>query len=420
MLLLPALARAQTGDDLLRQADQQLQMKDYGAAAKSLETYLAQHPDDFRAEFNLAYAYSLTGRRSDAIARYTDVLAREPKLTSAHLNLGILLMQEGQAAEAERHLKKVTEDQPANATAAFYLAEALAALNRIPEAGAAYEAALKLKPDARAEFGYAKLLEASDAAAAEQHLRNAVQLDPSMEDARLHLAGLLQARGANSEAAQIYSNYLQKHPENRDMRLRLGELYLKQKQFPDAQQQFETLRAQGDRSLLVAKDLLQAYLGPEPDKTELNANSAKAIDLVKEILAQEANNPEMHLLYGKLRMDRKEYGAAAAEFSQATKLQPESAEAYTNLASALYLSGDYPSAVAALGKISELHEDTAGTYFLRAICLDKLQLRKPALENYQQFLAADGGKHPDQEFQARQRSKLLQREIQKGIGGKPR
>jgi tetratricopeptide (TPR) repeat protein len=135
-------------------------------------------------------------------------------------------------------------------------------------------------------------------------------------------------------------------------------------------------------------------------------------------LIRETGNAEMHLLYGRLRMGKKQYPEAAEEFRRAADLQPQSAEGYTNLASALYLLGNIEATVGALAKVSELQKDTAGTYFLRAICLDKLDLRKPALENYQRFLAADAGKNPDQEFQARQRSKLLTREIQKGIAGR--
>jgi len=35
------------------------------------------------------------------------------------------------------------------------------------------------------------------------------------------------------------------------------------------------------------------------------------------------------------------------------------------------------------------------------------------LENYNKFLAASHGDHPDQEFQARQRARLLERELGK-------
>jgi hypothetical protein len=45
--------------------------------------------------------------------------------------------------------------------------------------------------------------------------------------------------------------------------------------------------------------------------------------------------------------------------------------------------------------------------------LDKLHQIKPAKDAYQRFLVLSQGKNPDQEFQARQRARILQREIDK-------
>src|SRR3954454_20689116 len=85
-----AIALAQAPDPLLQQADEALQKKDYAAAAQTLESYLLKNPSEYRAEFNLAYAYSLSGRRADAIQHYEKVLTSEPTLIAAHLNVGML------------------------------------------------------------------------------------------------------------------------------------------------------------------------------------------------------------------------------------------------------------------------------------------------------------------------------------------
>ena len=47
--------------------------------------------------------------------------------------------------------------------------------------------------------------------------------------------------------------------------------------------------------------------------------------------------------------------------------------------------------------------------------LDKLKQVKPALEAYQKFLALSNGQNPNQEFQARQRSRWLKKELDKGV-----
>jgi len=77
----------------------------------------------------------------------------------------------------------------------------------------------------------------------------------------------------------------------------------------------------------------------------------------------------------------------------------------------LYMTGDAEEALANLDRARELGQDIAGNWFLRAIILDKLRQLKPALEAYRRFLAMSEGKNPDQEFQAKQRVRILQKEL---------
>ncbi|MBI4442896.1 MAG: tetratricopeptide repeat protein [Acidobacteria bacterium] len=404
-------------EDLLRQAEAALQKEDYAAAAKILETYLEQVPEDYRAEFNLAYAYSLTGRPAEAIAHYKKVLSREPELIAAHRNLGILLVEQQTAAQAEEHLRFVVEKQPNDATAIFYWAEALSALQRTAEARGAYERVLGLDPDhVLAHLGAGKLLTETDPAAAENHLRIALQKDPSLEEAQLLLAGAVEARALNDparlgEAAQLYEQYLAEHPGRSDVQLRLGQVYAASQKFEAAAEQFEALRKAGDSSPELREALLQAYL--RGSAANPAANKEKAAALLEEILAQDESNAEMRLLYGRLQMEKKQYRQAAEQFLRVARLRPDSAEVFSNLASALYLVQDYAGTVAALDRVAALKQDTAGTYFLRAIALDKLGQLQPALDNYQRFLDTDEGKNPDQEFQSRQRIQVLLREIRR-------
>jgi tetratricopeptide (TPR) repeat protein len=417
VLLCAGAAHAQEPAPLLQQAAAALEKADYAVAAKALEEYLPQNPEDFRAEFNLAYAYSMMGRRSDAIGRYRNVLNRQKDLTPARLNLGMLLVEEGQATEAVEHLRYVVEKEPNNFRAAFYLARAFSALQQLPDAREAYERALALKPDdAEAHTAYAQLLAESNPAAAEQHLRAALQADPSLDDASLLLASVLESQGSPeslAEAAELYRRYLDAHPdrpespEKSDLRVRLGRLYAAQQRTADAIAQWEAARAAGDSSGELARLLLDAYLrGGEPEKI-------KASDLLDQMLTQNGNDAELWLLAGRLRMEKRQYLAAAERFLRATVLQPERAEGHINLASALYLLKDYERTVAALARVATLGQDTAGTYFLRAISLDQLRQQAGALENYQRFLERADGKNPNQEFQARQRIRILTNELRR-------
>jgi len=52
--------------------------------------------------------------------------------------------------------------------------------------------------------------------------------------------------------------------------------------------------------------------------------------------------------------------------------------------------------------------------YLRAIILDRLRDLKGALASYRQFLAADEGKNSNEDFLARQRARIIERD---SIGG---
>jgi tetratricopeptide (TPR) repeat protein len=111
--------------------------------------------------------------------------------------------------------------------------------------------------------------------------------------------------------------------------------------------------------------------------------------------------------------DKKQYIPAANQFYAAAKLKPGEAMTWSELGGMLYMTGDYQPSLAAFDKARDLGENTPGNWFLRAIILDKLRQLKPALEAYQRFLTMSLGKNPDQEFQARQRARILQRELEK-------
>jgi tetratricopeptide (TPR) repeat protein len=409
-------AGAQEPASLLQQAAVALENQDYAGAAQALEAYLPGNPEDFRAEFNLAYAYSMMGRRTDAITHYKNVAARQPEIVPARLNLGILLVEGGQAAAAVEHLQFVAEREPGDFRVAIHLARALAGSGRLAEAGGAYEKALQLKPDdVEAHEAYAKLVAEGDPALAERHLRSVLKIDPTRDAARLLLAAVLEARAAQGadtldEAAALYQKYLEAHPqtlESNNLRVRLGQIYWSQQKAAEAVAQWEAAWTAGDESAELERLLLDAYLkGPEPQRD-------KASELVDRMLTRNETDAELWMLAGRLRLEKREYEPAGARFLRAAQLRPDWAEAHVNLASTLFLMKQYEPTLRVLARVAELGQDTAGTHFLRAVSHDHLHHQEEALENYERFLALDEGKNPDQEFQARQRIRILSNELRR-------
>jgi tetratricopeptide (TPR) repeat protein len=399
---------------LLQQADSALQSEDFAAASAALEAYLAQVPEDFRAKFNLALAFSMTGRQGDAIRLYREVLAQQADLVPPRVNLGILLLQQGNAAEALEEFRLVLADQSDHWAAQVNLAGALVALDRAPEAADAYQRALELRPDdAPTHLAYGKVLASLDAPDAERQLRRAMELDPSQEEAKLVLAGVLAERAAQdadtlTEAISLHQELLATHPDHIDLRIRLADLYLSQKRIAEAVQELETARGAIPNDALLNRALLDLYLEAKENK--------KAQILLPGVLTQNPGDPSLHMLQGSLFMEERKYPDAAAAFRRAVELDPQEIEGFTNLASALYLMKDYEGTILALENVAALGKDTAGSYFVRAISLDKLGLKEPAYDNYQRFLETSEQKHPDQEFQARQRLIVLERELKSSRG----
>jgi tetratricopeptide (TPR) repeat protein len=119
------------------------------------------------------------------------------------------------------------------------------------------------------------------------------------------------------------------------------------------------------------------------------------------------------MAYARALRDTRQFPAAVRQFSEAVKLKPDNVQAWSDLAGMLYMQNSLPDALAAFDRARDLGEDTPGNWFMRAIILDKLKQLKPALDAYRRFLAASQGKNPDQEFQARQRARIIQRELER-------
>jgi Flp pilus assembly protein TadD len=130
-------------------------------------------------------------------------------------------------------------------------------------------------------------------------------------------------------------------------------------------------------------------------------------------VAAEPANYDLRMMYARALRDKRQFEPAANQFYAAAKLRPAEAKPWTELGGMLYMAGDLPQALTAFEQAAAKGESGAGNWFLRAIILDKLRQIKPAKDAYEHFLAMSEGKNPNQEFQARQRVRILQREIDK-------
>ena len=374
----------------------------YEAAAQAFAKAIEADPNDYTAHFNLAMAYSFLNRDAEGIAEYRKTLELKPGLYQAQLNEGILLLRQKQTVEAEPLLDAAAAQKPTEFRPRFYLAEAQLAGGDLAKAEQSYQAALDVDgKSAAAQLGLGRALARQGKLAdAAPHFRQAAELDAGYHDALLELAALYENGKQFAEAIELYRQF----PGNAAAQEHLGALLIASKQYAEAIPQLEQVYTKSptpaNRAALAA-----AYV--------FSNQAAKALPLLDKAVTEEPANYDLRLMYARALRDQKQYAGAARQFTEATRLKPDAGPVWDELGGVLYLAGDFPTALTALDRARQLGENSTGNTFFRALALDRLHQVKPALEAYQQFLTMSQGKNPDQEFQARQRAKLLRRELNK-------
>lgn len=127
------------------------------------------------------------------------------------------------------------------------------------------------------------------------------------------------------------------------------------------------------------------------------------------------NDPEPAYWLGHVDIELHDYPAAIGMLDLVYRQNPQFADALRDLATAFFLHDDYAAALGAMDRLAKLETPKPGSWFIRAICYDKLSDKAEAIDAYQKFLDRDNGQHDTQDFQARHRILALRKELaQKG------
>jgi tetratricopeptide (TPR) repeat protein len=372
----------------------------YAEAAAAFTKAIAADPKDYFAHFNLAMAHTFLHQDAEAIAEYRKTLEIKPRLYEAELNGGIVLLRQKNPAEALPLLEDAAGQKPEQFRPRYYYAESQLQTGDYAGAEENFRRALALDAkSADANLGIAQALvqqgKLDDAA---PFFRQAAQAEPNYRGYLLQLGNLYEKANRPDAAIAIYREF----PENPAAQARVGELLLAAKKFSDALPSLEEAYRK-DPTPPNRMALAEAYVRTQ--------QSEKALPLLEQSVAAAPGDYDLRMIYARTLRDRKQFAPAAKQFYEAAKLKPAESKPWTELGDMLYMSGDLPQALAAFEQAAKAGDTSAGNWFLRAIILDKLKQLKPAKAAYEQFLSLSQGQHPDQEFQARQRARILEREI---------
>lgn len=402
----------QTESQQVLAAESAIASSDLKTAQSSLESYVAAHPDDSRAIFDLGYVADVQNRMDDAADLYRKAIAANPKSFEAHLSLGLLLARQEKSEEARPELVTATTLDPgvAGPTLKARAWRALAQIDR-PKPGGD-----------------------NDPTAASNDLIEALKISPETESDTMLAASLAEDAGQYDSAEAAYRRILAKNPKSQPATTALAHLLLARKQYPEAEtmlraalEQFPndpTLTAQLAAALTAedkaeALPLLEQLHTSHPDDAsigrmlaivEADAGDYEASDkLFVELLQKNPKDPDLLVGHGQNLVRQQHYAEAFTAFEDATLADQTNVDGWSGLAFAAERLGRPEVALRALAERSKYLPDNASTFFMWAISYDKLNQKRQAIDYYQRFLEASAGKAPQEEWQAKQRLEVLKK-----------
>jgi tetratricopeptide (TPR) repeat protein len=384
------------------QAEAAMQKQSYDAAEILLMKAVADNPQSFRAWFDLGYVYNATKRPADAVNAYKKSVAARPDVFESNLNLGIVLARQGNLDESAKYLKAATQLKP-TANEDEGLSRAWLSLGLVeeasdpPQALAAYAKAASLTPfDPEPHMSAGLLLEKQDKLDEAAHeYQIAATLNPKSTEPLAGLANVYSKQNKLADAEAQLRKLLEIDPNNSNAQGQLGRMLTAEGKSEEAAKILNSGRATKTDDPYTALDLGTSYV-----KAGDYAAAEEQLRIAVQGLPQDA---EAHFALGSLLMEEKQYPESQLELLEAAKLKPDLANVYGNLAVVASENRDYKLAIQALDERAKYVPESPATYFLRATSYDNLKIKGKAVENYKQFLASDGGKMPDQEWQARHR-----------------
>jgi len=392
-------------NDLLDEARRDIDKQDFAAAIVALQRFLAEKDDFAYAHFQLGYAYTALQKPKEARSEYERAMQLDPQMPEAPLNLGILLLNEEPAA-AVAPLRRAVELLPAQSKPRSLLGLAYLKSGDLKNSEDAFEGALALDPkDTETSLQLAQLyLQQNRPLDAQAKFRAAIANDPKSPAALAGLAAALEAE-KKPEAVDAYRQYLQAFPADSAAREHLVHLLIASDKYDEALAEMEKTEKGGAPSVESLKLRADILIGQK--------KYPQAIAALQQAAALAPQDAVLRGGIGRTYLQQRDFANAEKELKAAIRLDSKNLAYWRDLTTTYYLSGNYPSTLASLDQLAQREPPTAGELFVRALCYDKLQQTKAALEAYQKFLDADQNRDPDQVWQAQQRIIVLKKMLER-------
>jgi tetratricopeptide (TPR) repeat protein len=329
------------------------------------------------------------GRRDEALKTLDAMLANDSKNQFARAGKAAILMQIGGAQNlnaAAVLAGDLAKEAPANARIQMLVGQAFAAKGDLTSAAASFQQAAKADAGlitARLALSQMALLRKNYQAVL-GNAGAALAIDPGNPNARLfRVIGLTETGAyaqAKTEADQLARDIGNKAPVEKQ----LGIIALRQKNYPEAERQFQKAYREGDPNPSALAGLIGSYIGErQPDKalqlaeTELrqspqsSGNAALliataqavgkpdvALSELQKLAATNPNSAQVQIQIGNLQRTPGNLSAALGAFQRALQLAPQRADIIATIASIQEALGQKSEAITNYRRaLSQTHGD---------------------------------------------------------------
>lgn len=405
-----------------------------GDSAKAIEEYkltLVYDPSSAQVRLRLAAEFVKAGLVSEAVEQCKAALETDPKHEDARLLLGGLYSAMRMYDEAVVQYRQVMAINPENYEAPLFVGAILAEQKKYNEANVVFEKLAKdtENPSRHTAYYYIGRVKLEEAEAlkgsahakavekAEAAYKQSLVQKPSYTEAALALGNLYESTGRKPQALAHYRAFQEKSGPSSAVAEELSRLYIEQKDYQHAYEQFAIMEAADKTDVNVkakmafilieqqrfaeavtrledvlalepSSDKIRFYLGAVFEETKdfeqaienfklipvgstyfkesvihtaylykLLKNYDKAIETVEEGIKKSDDQPQFYALYGSLLDDTKQYDRAARMLKGAVDKFPTHAQLQFFYGSVLDRVGQKDESVAIMKKVISIDKD---------------------------------------------------------------
>lgn len=407
---------------------------------------LALHPEFPEAEFQKGVALAALERTAEAEKSLRRAAELRADWALPPTMLGTLLARANRPREAEPLLRRAIELQAANRLALVTLADLRLRAKAPGEAAALLKQVTGLADAQPADWVARAVAEraAGDAAAAQNSVSRALELNPQSLAARLERAGLRADAKDFRGAIEDIEIARRAAPSSTEATIAAAKIYAQADQPEKALEVLNTLSAEaqqtpeavalrgalaGDENIspeAIAE--LEKRAAAEPREAALLArlgdiyrarDPQRALEYYRRALAVAPGEMNYATGYASALVQARRFAEAAALLKQIVARRPDDYTAHANLATALYELKSFEEAIIEFKWVAVARPEVAATHFFLATAYDRLMRFEEALGAYQTFLAqADANQNKLEIEKVNLRLPSLRNQIKRGEGVK--